>query len=953
MARMAMTARILIIMAGFSSSSSSSSSLPDSEHFSSQSPSSPQCKVSPALDGTRLRSSPIPGTLCPCSKSASLSVALAPDEGGWSMRWQVMDVNSPAVQQLSLDIDLSSLPAPAPLVVQVQLRQGMEVLAVREYLMDEHFLSNSSRCLSFVYEDASPGMYAFMALLHRMEGDELEVVAIGDHSVRVVNASEPAMVMEHATLQEREMSISIRLRGMTGGNLLLVLVVTEVNSLEQSREMLVLHMNSSEHVQDVRVSAPGGSEYLILATVSELENRANSSIAAKLTVRKFLKVSRCNEICVLEDDFSRSQRLPAERRSAKEASFVRSDSVKLRYRPHPEEVLCNLVMSPGTDHLVAGVPFKASIKAIGLVPGCRYRVHLTFRHKEKQVILFHQAGVVVVDGSTGSVGVVHFDVPSAWSEQVVMVSVLYDYFAEHESDDTLLAYLSRKVQALQPCMVSYLWTSGNPLFQGQMPYQRSPFSMSVRATRRLREDELGLTLSTVATLDRAVVLINAAAQWNEHVAVAFYARSMSEQEQIKTLVQQTLGPWFIERNKTLEATLLTSCPDKDKPGSLLVFPINMLRKISCAIARTDLVLYADVDMLASDGLASNIRQAYQDGKVGPTELLVIPSFKTSGSWPREAGISLEEQRIRVEPASISMEALRLNFEGRQVWIPGLDMGMWSTTGRWHEAGVFHAGTEYDRWMEAEETYQVKYILGYEPYVVVNRSAWRGSHGVGLYDDRFVHWGWDKVSLGVEACNLGYTFTVLPKSFLMHGSSAIESVEHFVFDRLAIVAPPKQGANTGWGPPDTHGRELLQRLLSDYYTDVQPHVPIRSCLIRAFRDDKCDISRIHLVQSTTLELVGSEHLVHLDIFGLSRATGYQLSVQAYRHAGEGEVEEDGSFFFLLLPGTLVEDPHGMSVSVGRLSPGLHTVRVELKDLHAAKLLLDKAILAWGEHKYEVP
>ncbi|EKX43596.1 hypothetical protein GUITHDRAFT_140359 [Guillardia theta CCMP2712] len=873
-------------------------------------------------------------------------------ERGWSMRWQLMDVSSPAVQQLSLDVDLSSLPALVPWVVQVQLRQGMEVLAVKEYLVDEHALSHGSGCLAFVYEDASPGTYVFMVVLHRMGGDEVEVVAIGDHSVQVVNASEPEMLMEHATVQESEMSISIRLRGMTGNNLLLVLLVTEVNSLAQSREMLVLRINSSEHAQDVRVSAPGGSEYLILATVSELESQVNSSLTPILTVRKFLKVSRCDRICVLEDDFSRSLRQPADSRSPEAASSPRPASAETRFQPHPEEVLCNLMTSLSPEHLVAGAPFKVWIRAGGLVAGGRYRIHVSFRHKETQVVLFHKAVVFVADGSTGSGREVEFDVSSAWSEQVVMVSVLYDFFAERESEDTLLAQLSRKVEALQPCMVSYLWTSGQPLFQGQVPYQRSPFSMSVRVTRRLPEDELGLTLSTVATLDRAVALINSAAQWNEHVAVAFYARSVSEQEQIKKIVQQTLGPWFTERNKTLEAALLTSCPDKDKPGIPLVFPINMLRKISCAIARTDLVLYADVDMLASDWLASNIRQAYQDGKVGPTELLVIPSFKSSEAWPMEAGISLEQQRMRVEPVSISMDALRLNFQRRQVWIPGLVGGMWSTAGRWHESGVFHAGTEYDRWMEAEETYQVKYILGYEPYVVVNRTAWRGSHGVGLYDDRFVHWGWDKVSFGLEACNLGYTFTVLPKSFLVHGSSGITGVEHFVFDKLDIVVHPQQGVDTSWGPPDTHGRELLQSLVSDYYTDVQPHVPIRSCLIRAFKDDKCDSSSIHLVQSTTLELVGNEHLIHLDIFGLSRATGYQVSVRAYRHTDKGEAEEDGSFF-LLLPDTLVDDPHGMSVSVGRLSPGLHRVRVELKDLHAARLLQDKAILAWDEHKYEVP
>eukprot|EP00960_Hanusia_phi_P018293 538952-Hanusia_phi.AAC.1 len=71
-----------------------------------------------------------------------------------------------------------------------------------------------------------------------------------------------------------------------------------------------------------------------------------------------------------------------------------------------------------------------------------------------------------------------------------------------------------------PCMVSYLWASAAPLFQGSLPYRQSPFSGPVKASKQPGGDDLGLTLATVATLDRAVVLINAAAQWQEHLAVA-------------------------------------------------------------------------------------------------------------------------------------------------------------------------------------------------------------------------------------------------------------------------------------------------------------------------------------------------------------------------------------------------------------------------------------------------
>lgn len=60
-----------------------------------------------------------------------------------------------------------------------------------------------------------------------------------------------------------------------------------------------------------------------------------------------------------------------------------------------------------------------------------------------------------------------------------------------------------------------------------------------------------------------------------------------------------------------------------------------------------------------------------------------------------------------------------------------------------------------------------YTLGWEPYIVVNKSNWRGLTKVGLFDRRFRARGFDKASFVYETATLGYQFRVLHGVFLVH------------------------------------------------------------------------------------------------------------------------------------------------------------------------------------------
>ena len=115
--------------------------------------------------------------------------------------------------------------------------------------------------------------------------------------------------------------------------------------------------------------------------------------------------------------------------------------------------------------------------------------------------------------------------------------------------------------------------------------------------------------------------------------------------------------------------------------------------------------------------------------------------------------------------------------------------------RFVSPGLHHASTDYPRWLRgaameegewsqdkeaAEEgttameatsisrhnSYPVSYTLGYEPYLVVNKTAWSGLNKQGLYDLRFREKGWDKAEFVYEVALLGNTFWTLHRSPLV-------------------------------------------------------------------------------------------------------------------------------------------------------------------------------------------
>uniref|UniRef100_A0AAR2KAL1 LARGE xylosyl- and glucuronyltransferase 2 n=1 Tax=Pygocentrus nattereri TaxID=42514 RepID=A0AAR2KAL1_PYGNA len=103
---------------------------------------------------------------------------------------------------------------------------------------------------------------------------------------------------------------------------------------------------------------------------------------------------------------------------------------------------------------------------------------------------------------------------------------------------------------------------------------------------------------------------------------------------------------------------------------------------------------------------------------------------------------------------------RLSFpKSKAELLSMLDMGTLYTF-RYHVWTKGHAPTNYAKWRTATTPYKVEWEADFEPYVVVRRDC-------PEYDQRFVGFGWNKVSHIMELDAQEYDLIVLPNAFMIH------------------------------------------------------------------------------------------------------------------------------------------------------------------------------------------
>ncbi|GAX73256.1 hypothetical protein CEUSTIGMA_g710.t1 [Chlamydomonas eustigma] len=239
----------------------------------------------------------------------------------------------------------------------------------------------------------------------------------------------------------------------------------------------------------------------------------------------------------------------------------------------------------------------------------------------------------------------------------------------------------------------------------------------------------------------------------------------------------------------------------------MLYPMNILRNYARLQARTHLIGLFDVDMLPSLSLYQDladpeVANRYFSLTEGSREfapsVLVIPAFITFDARTDKGNFSAEQISDRMVIAE-KKELLTLWQYGVINRFDPMDRG--------------HNATQYERWLQATEQYEVKYEYRYEPWVICDRMM------VPWYDSRFRGYGQNKI-VHLENMNwTGYKFRVHPKAWLIHRKHALAKakLQHLWDFQEMSKRPGGMVYDTVYGHSTTLGGKIRAALATRQYS----------------------------------------------------------------------------------------------------------------------------------------
>ncbi|XP_032367716.1 xylosyl- and glucuronyltransferase LARGE2s, partial [Etheostoma spectabile] len=236
-------------------------------------------------------------------------------------------------------------------------------------------------------------------------------------------------------------------------------------------------------------------------------------------------------------------------------------------------------------------------------------------------------------------------------------------------------------------------------------------------------DDTDITLVAQLSMDRLQMLEAICKHWEGPISLALY---MSDAE-----AQQFLR--YAQASEVLKNRKNVGYHIVYKEGQF--YPVNLVRNVALKNANTPYVFLTDVDFLPMYGLYEYLRRSVVQLDMAHTKkALLVPAFETL--------------RYRLSFPKSKAELLSM-----------LDMGTLYTF-RYHVWPKGHAPTNYAKWRTATTPFKVEWEPDFEPYVVVRRDC-------PEYDQRFVGFGWNKVSHILELDAQEYDMMVLPNAFMIH------------------------------------------------------------------------------------------------------------------------------------------------------------------------------------------
>ncbi|CAG9768004.1 unnamed protein product [Ceutorhynchus assimilis] len=208
------------------------------------------------------------------------------------------------------------------------------------------------------------------------------------------------------------------------------------------------------------------------------------------------------------------------------------------------------------------------------------------------------------------------------------------------------------------------------------------------------------------------------------------------------------------------------------------YPINTLRNTGLNHIKTPYSFLIDIDFTPMRSLFEILKENIKSIGDLKKKALIVPAFEA-----KEPNIGLPKSKI---------ELLKLVAKNE---IKPFLADTWS---------VGHAPTNYEKWKTEYQPYQVKWQPHYEPYIVVKSN-------VVQYDERFLGFGWNKVSHIMELEAQNYEFIVLSDVFILHETHAMSN-DNLNYKRMPLYRKCIQ----------TLKRRLVQGLSKKYnktFTDI--------------------------------------------------------------------------------------------------------------------------------------
>ena len=287
-------------------------------------------------------------------------------------------------------------------------------------------------------------------------------------------------------------------------------------------------------------------------------------------------------------------------------------------------------------------------------------------------------------------------------------SISYDNYEDQEQ--LLMKALEKGNEKL---MCNLLKNQLKQVFRTLMHYYGDPYYKP--------KNKLETTLVTQLSLDRLRTFNTLIKQWNGPISIAMYG---TDADVAKFSAFVSTFEVLFQRSNVIVHIVFKQGP---------FYPVNYLRNIALGAVRTQYVFLNDGDFIPVKGLFNYLLD--QNKLImNKKTLLVVPAFETS-KFTLKFPASKREllQQIRMKLVSQFCVAC---------------------------AHKTHAPTNYRTWFKARNPYQIEWAQHFEPYVVVRSD-------VARYDERFVGYGYNKVSQITELKAQGYRFVVIPEAFIIH------------------------------------------------------------------------------------------------------------------------------------------------------------------------------------------